>query len=174
MGHPKALLRDPEGRPLVMRAVEALQDGGCAPVVVVLGAEAERARDLVDESRAVVVEALDWADGLGASLRAGLAAVAGADAAVVTLVDLPDVGADVVRRVLAVGAADPVGVVARATYDGIPGHPVLVGSAHWAGFAEAAVGDRGARDYLVRTQAVTIECGDLATGRDLDFPEDLR
>ncbi len=65
---------------------------------------------------------------------------------IVTLVDLPDVGAEVVRRVL----ADPVdaATLRRAAYDGTPGHPVLIGRDHWAGVAAAARGDRGARDYL--------------------------
>ena len=63
-----------------------------------------------------------------------------------TLVDLPDVGADVVERLL----ARPVTAttLARASYDGTPGHPVLIGRDHWAGVIASAQGDRGARDYL--------------------------
>ena len=76
-------------------------------------------------SRLVVAE--DWAEGMGASLRAGLAdADRDADAVVVTLVDLPDVTAEVVRRVVA-AATGPAGL-ARAAYDGKPGHPVLLGA----------------------------------------------
>ena len=75
-----------------------------------------------------------------ASLRAGLGALAGrADAAVVTLVDLPDVRADVVRRVST--AAPARATLARATYEGRPGHPVLLGRDHWAG----VTGDRDRR-----------------------------
>ena len=68
------------------------------------------------------------------------------DAALVSLVDLPDVDSRVVSRVLA--AAVGPGVLARASYDGVPGHPVLLGSDHWADVIEAATGDRGARDFL--------------------------
>jgi CTP:molybdopterin cytidylyltransferase MocA len=173
MGRPKALLRHPDGTPLLASAVSALHDGGCAPVVVVLGAAADEARRLVDEGSAVVVVAQDWGEGMAASLRAGLTAVAGADAALVTLVDLPDVSAEVVRRVGSMARADPEGVLARATYRGEPGHPVLIGSAHWAGVIGRAVGDEGARGYLAGHDPILVECGDLATGRDLDTPSDL-
>jgi len=160
-GGPKALV---DG--WLVGALEALRDGGCDPVLVVLGAAADEARSLVPDGVEVVV-ATDWADGMGASLRAGLTAVeeTRAEAALVHLVDLPDVGAAVVRRVLA-GAAP--GALARAVYRGVPGHPVLLGRAHWRGAAAMATGDQGARAYL-RTHAVDeIECGDLAQGQDVD------
>jgi molybdenum cofactor cytidylyltransferase/nicotine blue oxidoreductase len=92
-----------------------------------------------------------------------------ADAVVVSLVDLPDVTGEVVRRVAHLGT-DP-GVLARATYDGEPGHPVLLGRDHWAGVAASATGDRGARDYLATHTVFEVECGDLATGRDRDTPD---
>jgi CTP:molybdopterin cytidylyltransferase MocA len=165
MGMPKALVHDERGSWL-QRGVEVLRRGGCDPVVVVLGAAPEAA-DLLDGAVTVVV-AEDWADGMGASLRAGLAAVAGLGpdvrSVVVSLVDLPDLVPEVVARV--VGAA--AGTLARAAYDGVPGHPVLLGRHHWAGVAAAATGDRGARDYLATADVVLVECGDLASGRDVD------
>jgi CTP:molybdopterin cytidylyltransferase MocA len=172
MGGPKALVRDAAGEPWLVRGVRALREGGCDAVTVVLGAQAEAARPLLAGTGADWVLATDWADGMSASLRAGLSALTDTDqdteAVVVSLVDLPDVHADVVRRVVARGA-DPA-AVARAAYDGHPGHPVLLGRDHWAGVIASATGDRGARDYLA-TQAVDlVECGDLATGRDQDTP----
>jgi CTP:molybdopterin cytidylyltransferase MocA len=145
MGRPKALV-ELEGEPLVSRALRALVDGGAAPVVVVLGAEADRVRAVLPAG-AWAVEAPDWADGMSASLRAGLAALerTEADAAVVHLVDLPGVTAAAVARLAAVARRD---VLARAAYGGRPGHPVLLGRAHWARVQAAAVGDAGARGYL--------------------------
>lgn len=168
LGTPKALVRDDDGTSWVTRAVATLRDGGCHRVTVVLGASADEARPLLAGEDVAVVVAADWAEGMGASLRSGLAALepTGGDAVVVTLVDLPDVGADVVRRVTDLGT-DP-GVLARAAYDGAPGHPVLIGRDHWAGVAAAATGDRGARDYLADHTVFVVECGDLATGRDVD------
>ncbi len=86
----------------------------------------------------------------------------------VSLVDLPDVGPEVVRRLIDSGASPDA--LARATYDGTPGHPVLLGRQHWAGVLASATGDRGARDYLATHDVRLVEVGDLATGEDLDRP----
>lgn len=174
MGGPKALLRDASGVPFVVRSVQVLRDGGCDAVTVVVGACADEVRALVEELGVGIVVAEDWAEGMGASLRAGLASpsLEGADAVVVGLVDLPDVGATVVRRLLGAAPTGPQ-ALARATYDGHPGHPVLIGRDHWAGVMATATGDRGARDYLKAHPPLLVECGDLATGRDVDSPESL-
>lgn len=180
MGGPKALLHDRAGVPFLARAIGALLEGGCTSVLVVTGASSEEANGLLDETgwtedqAVAVVVADDWAEGMGASLRAGLSAALGTDAAcaLVSLVDLPDVGADVVRRVLGEVGCDQH-ALARATYDGRPGHPVLLGRDHWAGVLESSRGDKGARDYLATHPPVEVECGDLATGRDTDTPADL-
>lgn len=170
MGGPKALRTDEDGTSWLVRSVHALLDGGCAEVTVVLGADAGEARALLEGLGTTTVVAEDWAEGMGASLRAGLRSLDDTDAelAVVSLVDLPDVGPEVVRRVLTVGR-DP-GLLARASYDGRPGHPVLLGREHWAAIVEQASGDTGARDYLAVRQLTLVECGDLATGQDQDRP----
>ena len=170
MGTPKALVVGPDGAPWLAHGIASLLDGGCDGVTVVLGAAAAEAVTLVPPGPVTTVVAADWADGMSASLRAGLAALAAGDAeaAVVTLVDLPDVCSAVVRRVVDLGT--DTGVLTRATYDGRPGHPVLLGRDHWAGVAEAATGDAGARDYLAQHKVSEVECGDLATGRDVDTP----
>jgi CTP:molybdopterin cytidylyltransferase MocA len=159
-GAPKALV---DG--WLDHSLAALAEGGCADRTVVLGAAAEQVRALVPEGVDVIV-ADDWADGMGASLRAGLAALADSDAVLVSLVDLPDVGPEVVRRL--VDRAVDRSALARATYGGRPGHPVLLGHDHLAGAAASALGDTGARDYLAAHEAALVECGDLATGRDVD------
>ena len=171
MGQPKALVSDDAGSWLV-RGVTTLREGGCDRVTVVLGAEAERARPLLDGLAVHVVVADDWAEGMGASLRAGLRSLAGSsdEGVVVSLVDLPDLVPEVVRRVVAqaVTTGDGTAALARASYDGTPGHPVLLGRDHWAGVVETAVGDQGARAYLVPRHVLLVECGDLASGHDVD------
>jgi CTP:molybdopterin cytidylyltransferase MocA len=164
-GGPKALARDDDGTSWLLRAVRALRP--CSEIVVVLGAEAERAAALLPMSVSRI-RADDWAEGMGASLRAGLEALASTDhdAALVSLVDLPDVDAAVVARLVA--ASQGRGDLARAAYDGVPGHPVLLGRDHWAGVVASATGDRGARDYLAANDVDLVECGDLATGVDVD------
>jgi CTP:molybdopterin cytidylyltransferase MocA len=178
-GGPKALVRL-DGEPLVLRALRTLTAAGCAPVRVVVGASADEVRALLpDPALAVVAE--DWATGMGASLRAGLAALERTEpaeskdqqpvAALVHLVDLPWVGVGIVARVAAHASAE---TVARAAYDGVPGHPVLLGRRWWGEIAGTARGDRGARDWLAtRADLTLIECGDLGSGRDVDRPGDL-
>ncbi len=185
MGGPKALLRSPSGESLLARSATALYAGGLARVVVVPGAEAERTRLLLPEqSWAEVLDCPDWAEGMGASLRAGLAALAeppaepavapGATAVaavLVNLVDLPDVGATVVSRLLEGLGPHPTRALRRAAYAGVPGHPVLIGRDWWPLVFEGARGDHGARAVFAAHPHEVIECGDLATGRDLDEPD---
>jgi CTP:molybdopterin cytidylyltransferase MocA len=167
MGKPKALVTDERG-PWLVRGVEILRAGGCRRVTVVLGAEAARAGALLTDPDVAVTVADDWAEGMGASLRAGLRSLEGSDedGVVVSLVDLPDLVPEVVTRVIEAGSGPAA--LSRATYDGSPGHPVLLGRDHWDGVIETAVGDQGARAYLADHAVTLVECGDLASGRDVD------
>jgi CTP:molybdopterin cytidylyltransferase MocA len=170
MGGPKALVRAAGGEAWVVGAAQALHDGGCDRVLVVTGAESDAVAALVEPLPWVeVITAEGWAEGMGPSLVAGLSALkgTGADCAVVGLVDTPDVGAEVVRRVVAMVGSGPE-ALGRAGYDGIPGHPVVLGRDHWPGVAASATGDRGARAYLAGHPHRLVECGDLATGADVD------
>jgi CTP:molybdopterin cytidylyltransferase MocA len=160
-GMPKALAAQGEW---LISAVAALHRGGCDDVVVVLGAAIV---DVPAPARAVIAN--DWSDGLSASLRAGLTAVE-ADFAVLHTVDTPDVGADVVARVLARAQSSSAGL-ARAVYGDAPGHPVVVANRHWAELLRGLRGDEGARAFLsARCGVVEVDCSDLATGRDIDVP----
>ena len=140
-GMPKALV---DGGAWLRRAVATLTDGGCDSVLVVVGAQADQVLPLVPETAATVLAAL------------------------VHLVDLPDVDASVVRRLVAL--AGPA-VVARAGFETQPGHPVLLGRQHWADIVASAQGDRGARDWLAqRHDLIVVDCSDLASGIDVDTP----
>lgn len=172
-GGPKALRVDDAGQPWVVNAVRVLRDGGCGDVYVVAGAGADKVLAVLADEDVRVVVAADWAQGMGASLRAGLAAVGrtSAQVACVHLVDLPDVGADVVARLLR--SASGPDTLARAGYAGEPGHPVLLGRTHWPAVTAGAVGDRGARDLLAQRSARLVDCSDLAGGGDVDGPAGL-
>lgn len=170
-GSPKALATLPDGTGFLPRAVEALRAGGCAPLVVVLGAGAEQAAPLAGAVTVVVND--DWASGMGSSLRAGLAALpADVDAALVLLVDTPGIGAEAIARLAALAAPD---VVAMATYGSRRGHPVLLGRSHWPEVARLAVGDEGARPFLRSFAGPVLEvsCEDVADPADIDTPGDL-
>ncbi|MFF0055848.1 NTP transferase domain-containing protein [Streptomyces microflavus] len=173
-GRPKALLEH-RGRPLVEHALRALRNGGCGPLHVVLGAAADEVRARADLTGSAVTVNPGWEEGMGSSLRLGLAALAGtgADAALVMLVDQPGIGAEAVARVR-VAYRSRASLVA-ASYDGERGHPVLFGADRWADIAAGAVGDQGARAYLrEHRDAITlVECSDVAQAYDIDTAQDL-
>lgn len=159
-GTPKVLAAEGEWLRI---AVAALAAGGCGDVIVVLGAAIV---DVPAPARAVIAHA--WADGLSASVRAGIEAAGDAEYAVLLTVDTPDIGADAVRRVLDAAIAAPGGM-ARARYGNRPGHPVVVARRHWPALLASLTGDEGAGPFLRgRDDVVGVECGDLATGRDID------
>lgn len=165
-GQPKAPVVV-DGERLVDRAVRVLAEAGCDPVVVVLGAwvgHVEGAEVVVNDT---------WPEGMGSSLRQGLAHVrdeTDADAVVVTLVDLPGLTSPAVRRVI---DASPHAPIAQAAYDGERGHPVRLARGLWDDVISVAHGDEGARAVLrARDDVVLVEVGDVATGADLDAPEE--
>lgn len=161
-GQPKAPVVI-DGERLVDRAVRVLTEGGCDPVIVVLGAWVGH----VDGADIVLND--DWPEGMGSSLRSGLRAAAAlddVDAAIVTLVDLPGLTAPAVARLVECPAP-----LAVATYDGERGHPVRLAREHWDAVIDVARGDEGARGMLRgRDDVVMVEVGDVARGYDLDVP----
>jgi CTP:molybdopterin cytidylyltransferase MocA len=174
MGTPKALLRDEKGLAWAVRAVRALRAGGCGDVHVVVGALGDEVAAELESEDVRVVEASHWAEGMGASLRAGLAALADTDAnptaVLVAVVDMPGLDAAVVRRMARYAVPD---ALARATYHGIPGHPVVLGCEHLDEVARHAHGDVGARDFLRDHPPSLVECSDLSDGTDVDEPGQL-
>ena len=172
-GGPKALVAF-EGELLVERAARLLVEGGCAPVLVVLGAAAEQVRAAAVLPEVVV--AADWPTGMGASLRAGLAALEGraeVDACVVALADQPRVGPGAVERLRAAFAAGASAAV--ATYAGAARNPVLLARPTWPAVAELAQGDAGARAWLRAHPDAVIEvpCDGTGSAADIDTPDDL-
>ena len=165
-GGPKALARTPAGTPWVALAVRALRAAGCGEILVALGAAADEAAPLVPPD-ATIVRVPDWASGVAAAVRASLAVAASgsASAAVIMPVDTPDADPAAIARVVRRAQPD---ALAQAVYDGVPGHPVLIGRAHWEAVSAAVRGDIGARPYLIAQNADFVECGDLWSGADRD------
>lgn len=170
-GLPKALVAY-DGELLVHRALRLLAAGGCDPVVLVVGAQADRVRAAADAGH--VVESPDWATGMGASLRAGLAGLpASAQACVVALVDQPLVGPEAVERLVAAWRDGAVAAV--ATYAGRPRNPVLLDRSVWAEVGSLAEGDAGARAWLRAHPDLVraVPCDDTGSPFDVDTPADL-
>lgn len=167
LGRPKALVTI-GGVRLVDRGVRVLRQGGCDPVMVVLGAT------VTDVEGATIVRNPHWRSGMGSSLRAGLDALpSSAEAVVVALVDQPYVHYEAVQRL--VRAYETGASLAVASYGGAPRNPALFACQHWSAVADAAVGDTGARPFIRSNPALVtlVECGDIADPGDIDTPEDL-
>jgi nicotine blue oxidoreductase len=126
-------------------------------IVVVVGAH-----ELETDAR--MVRCSEWELGGGASLRCGLRALEPkTEAAVVLLADGPDLSPAAIDRVVAAWRAG-AGQVVAASYEGVRGHPVLLGRAVWD-----SVPDEGARAL----EPVLVPCDDLGAPGDVDRPEDL-
>lgn len=176
-GGPKQLA-ELDGVPLLQHAVDAMEGADeVDPVRVVLGARADEIAAGVELHRGRVLVVENWAEGMAASLRAGVAALdaAGCDWAVVTLGDQPRVTSRVIAAVAHAAARARFGTVAiRATYDGVPGHPVALGRPLFGSVAELR-GDAGARALLDAPTVLVreLEVGRLADPVDVDTPEEL-
>lgn len=169
-GRPKAF-EQIDGEPLVERAARGLAEAGCASVYAVLGAQAD---GWAAPTGVTVVNNRGWAEGIGSSLRAGLAAArtGGAEAVLLTLADLPGVGPAAHRRVLAArGQAEAL----VATYDGRRGHPVLLEAGPCDELVLTAGGDNGARLWLAANPGSVseVDCSDVGSVDDIDTPADL-
>lgn len=168
-GMPKALV-EYQGSLLVERAVRTAR-AACDVVLVVLGAQAVDVWRSADLAGATVLANGDWETGMASSLRTGLEGLRGfpgtVDAALVTLVDMPGMTPEALSAVAAHAAP---GALAVATYDGVRGHPVLLGRDHWAGVIGTATGDEGARRYLAAHEVTEVDCTGLADPADLDVP----
>jgi CTP:molybdopterin cytidylyltransferase MocA len=163
-GSPKALALH-EGERWVDRAVRILREAGIEDLIVVTGAWTS---DEAEVNGAVVVHNPAWAAGQSTSVIAAIdvAAARRVDQLVITLVDLPTLGAEHVRKIL----AEP-GDLVQASFDGTPGHPVRIAAAHFHPLREALVAaadDRGARAYLAGhgVRLVALE----GSVRDVDLP----
>lgn len=178
LGHgPKALLPT-RGATLVEHIAGALLCGGCSEVVVVTGAGAERVSAALEGlPGAQPREHPRWREGMGSSLRAGLAAIGPGRDVLVTPVDRPGMNPEEVARVIAAHRRGEITAAAHREPSGRlrRGHPVLFDARWTAAAAHVAHEDVGARDLLrARPDIVQlVDCTDLEDGADLDVPEAL-
>lgn len=174
MGTPKQLL-ELEGKPLLVRAVEAALASRAWPVVIVLGAHAEKIRPTLARFPVLVTESPAWAEGMAASIRAGVTTLQqfsrGLDAAVIALCDQPAFSADTIAQLVAAQRATGRSIVA-ARYAGRHGAPALFLREHFPTLT-SLTGEEGARALLNEdlSRVASVELPALAV--DLDTPADV-
>lgn len=151
---------------LVRRAVRVAREAGCAPLIVVLGAEATRVLldGLPDDAVPVINE--QWQEGMASSIRAGVRACGiaakEAEGLVVMTCDQPAVTSQHLQQLMSGGG------IRASRYAGRNGVPAFFPKEYFHALA-ALEGDAGARALLEDARYEELEGGEL----DVDTVEDL-
>ena len=173
MGQAKQLLAY-RGRPLIHHAVSALLASSCRPLLVVLGAEADRTRAALGGLPVDIVPNPRWADGIGTSIAVGIAAAAdrAVSGAVLALADQACVTGATVDRLLAARAATDRAIVA-ARYAGTVGVPAYFAAAIFPQLLRLEP-DQGCKQLIVAAgqHAAHVDCPEAEL--DVDTEEDYR
>ena len=175
MGGPNKLLAEIGGKPLVRIVVDAVLASRARPVIVVTGHQRDKVEAALAGLPVKFVHNPHFADGLGTSLKAGIAALpAEADGAIVCLGDMPQVDAALIDRLIGAFDPDHGALVVLPTIDGKRGNPV-VWSRRFFPDLMAVEGDVGARYLIGRyTEAVAeVPLTGTAALTDVDTPEAL-
>ena len=163
------------GKPMIARTVDNVLASRARPVLVVLGHEAEAVAGAIAGRPVAQVIAADHAEGLAASLRAGLAAVpAQARGVIVCLGDMPFVTGRMIDRLIAAFDPGEGRAIVIPSFRGKRGNPVLWDRRFLPEMMSLS-GDAGARALLDRhlAETVEVEIESDAVLRDFDTPEAL-
>ena len=173
--HNKLLVADRTGKTMIARVVDNVLSSRARPVLVVLGHMAEEIERALAGKPVRFVHAADYAEGLAASLKAGIAAVPGdCAAAIVCLGDMPLVTGRMIDRLLAGYDAEEGRLIVLPTFRGKQGNPMLWDKRYFTEILEIS-GDSGAR-FLTGKHAeavAEVEMGDDAVLRDFDTTDAL-
>jgi molybdenum cofactor cytidylyltransferase len=173
MGPVNKLTSEIKGRPLVRIVVEQALASQASPVIVVTGHEREKVEAALVGLRVKLAHNPRYADGLGTSLKTGIAAVpAEANAVVVCLGDMPQVDAALIDQLIASYDPERGALVAVPVIDGRRGNPVLWSRRFFPDLM-AIEGDVGARNLIANySEAVTeVPVTGSAAFTDVDTPE---
>jgi molybdenum cofactor cytidylyltransferase len=173
--HNKLLVADRAGRPMVARVVDNVLSSNARPILVVTGHQAEQIEHVLGGRPVRYVHAQDYAEGLSASLKTGIAAVPPECAAVVIcLGDMPLVTGRMIDRLLSMYDPDEGRLIVLPTFRGKQGNPMLWDRRFFPEILEIT-GDSGAR-FLIGKYAefvAEVEMADDAVLRDFDTTESL-
>jgi molybdenum cofactor cytidylyltransferase len=175
MGGANKLLAVIGGKPLVRIAAEQALASRADPVIVVTGHERERVEAALAGLDLRMMHNANYADGLGSSLKAGVAAVPPeADGVIVCLGDMPQVTADLIDRLIGAYDAEKGALVIAPTRNGQRGNPVLWSRRFFPDLM-AITGDIGARNLLAGYGEAVVEVPVTEAGAfvDIDTPDAL-
>jgi molybdenum cofactor cytidylyltransferase len=172
----KLLVADSQGVPMVARVVDNVLASHARPVVVVTGHERDRVEEALSARPVLFAHAENYAEGLSASLRAGLAALPEeVEGFLVCLGDMPLVSGAMLDRLIAAFDPEEGRAIVMPTFRGKQGNPMLW-SREFLSEMLAITGDVGAR-HLVGQHAdrmVDVEMADDAVLRDFDTTDAMK
>jgi molybdenum cofactor cytidylyltransferase len=173
MGAVNKLIAEIGGKPLVRIAAEQALASHARPVIVVTGHEREKVEAALSGLPLRFVHNSDYAEGLGTSLKAGIAAVPDdADGAIVCLGDMPQVDGALIDKLIAAFDPEKGALVVTPSIDGRRGNPV-VWSRRFFNDLMAIQGDIGARHLIGNYAEAVVEVPVSGEGAliDVDTPE---
>lgn len=177
-GQANKLLAELDGRPMVVRSAERLLNAGLGRVVAVLGDDAPRLREVLQDVAGLeLLDNPNHAAGMGTSIAAGIRHLQQDESltgAMIALADMPYLRTDTVAALVAAFDPEAGAEIALPVRQGERGHPVLFARRFFDALA-GLTGDIGAR-HVVRDQedaVVEVETDDPGILRDVDTPADL-
>jgi molybdenum cofactor cytidylyltransferase len=127
LGRPKQLLQF-RGKTLVRRIVDAALEGGCSPIVVVVGRDKVKIARELEQTNAVIVENVNWNNGMGTSIRSAVQhlihTAPNVEAIALLVCDQPFVGSHTIEQLIALREKTKKAIVA-SSYAGTLGVPAL-------------------------------------------------
>lgn len=174
-GQNKMLSALPSGQLMIKQTLLNITSSQASPIIVVTGHKAEATRAALEDSGVEIVFAPDYAEGMAASLRAGIKALPEtADGVLICLGDMPLVSSDVLDTLIA--KFDPVTQheIIFPSFYGQRGNPVLWGRRFFSDLLSLS-GDAGAKALLPRFGVFCLDVAVESDGvlRDFDTPEAL-
>ena len=175
LGQPKQLVVHC-GESLVRRAIRAAVEIECNPVVVVLGAQADKMRASLDGLEIALVRNGDWREGIASSIRAGIdyliESAPRVEACLLLACDQPFVDASALQQIIDLRLTGGKPIVA-SFYAGTFGIPALFDRACFADLLRLK-GDYGAKRLILSqsSEVAAIEFPDAAI--DIDTPADFQ
>lgn len=148
MGGADKLMQVVDGRPLIRRQADIALEARLGPVFVTLPPGDHPRKAALQGLDLRIVPVAEAAEGMNASLRAGLAALPACDAAMILLGDLPDLTTDDLKTVAQnFELKSDILVWRGASQAGAPGHPVVFSAALFPAL-RALIGDGGGREAV--------------------------
>lgn len=176
MGDANKLTMQVDGTPMVARVVDAVQQSRVERVIVVTGHESEGIEQALPGRNVELVHNPDYAEGIGTSVRAGIAAL-GDDVhgALVALGDMPWVSAEVIDRLVDAFTSDGELSIFIPMFGRKRGNPVLWGSQHFPELL-ALTGDVGGKALFHRHAAAIcyVDVESASVNIDVDTPDALQ